>query len=114
LLGDGLHICHSHDGVLAYLRWAEEADSRFEQSSPPELALVVLNCTNNSFPCYDLGVPPSERWRLTVSTVSGTSLHTGEVPDVVLTTQGRACHGFPCILSVTLPPYCAAIFFREA
>eukprot|EP00445_Apocalathium_hangoei_P028769 CAMPEP_0203934956 /NCGR_PEP_ID=MMETSP0359-20131031/72795_1 /ASSEMBLY_ACC=CAM_ASM_000338 /TAXON_ID=268821 /ORGANISM="Scrippsiella Hangoei, Strain SHTV-5" /LENGTH=767 /DNA_ID=CAMNT_0050864729 /DNA_START=241 /DNA_END=2544 /DNA_ORIENTATION=- len=113
LVGDGVHVCHAHGGVLAYLRWAEVADSRTPQQDGPELALVVLNFTNSSFPMYELGVPPSSQWRLALSTVNGSVLSAGDVADIKLNvTPGKAAHGFACTLPVALPSYCASIFLR--
>jgi len=111
LMGDGLHVFHEHGGILAYLRWVEAADSRDEDPAGPETALVIVNCTHNSFPLYELGVPPSKRWRLALSTVGATSRNgTGVVLDVKI----KATHGFPCAVGVSLQAYSALILVRES
>jgi len=114
LVGDGLHVCHTNAGIMAYLRWSEVADSRTPDEEGPAIALVAVNCTNNGFPTYELGVPPSELWIPVLSTVKGASLCSGEVADIQLgVTPGKPNHGFPCTLNVTLPPYSATIFIRR-
>lgn len=112
--GDGFHACHQNAGVLAYLRWSEPEDSRYATDQRAELALVVLNCSNSNFPAYVLGVPPSKRWRLVFSTISGNEFCNGEVSGNVYlnAAQHTAKHSFPCSLPVTLPPYCASVFLR--
>lgn len=110
LMGDGLHAFHAHGGVLAYLRWAEVADSREEDLDGPDLALIVINCTNNNFPSYELGVPPSRSWRLALTTARGA----GTGSDVLLQACVKANHSFPCSVSVSLQAYSALILMRES
>lgn len=111
LMGDGLHVFHQNAGVLAYLRWADVRDSREEDASGPEIALIIVNCTNNNFPLYELGVPPSKAWRLAINTVIG-----GNAPftDVLLKTRSKATHGFPGTIGVSLQAYSALILLRQA
>lgn len=114
-IGDGVHICHAHGGVLACLRWAESLDSRINEQDSLDLGLVVLNCTNTSFPSYELGVPPSSQWRLVLNTVSGSVLSSGDLAAVVLQTQpNKANHDFPCTLALALPSYSALVLVRVA
>lgn len=114
LVGDGLHVFHAQGGVIAFLRWFEVEDSRMVERESSSLALVVMNCTNTSYPSYELGVPPSRTWRLALCTVKGAGLSSGEVAPVHLETiPGHPNHDFPFTLNVTLPPYSATIFLRS-
>lgn len=107
LMGDGLHVFHNHDGVLAYLRWAEAGDSRARDEAGCNLALVVINCSNTPRQPFELGVPPSKLWRVALSTVSDGCATLEPV-------QGRPNHNFPCTLSVPLPPYSALVLLKDS
>mmetsp|Transcript_68056 Transcript_68056/g.148375 ORF Transcript_68056/g.148375 Transcript_68056/m.148375 type:complete len:851 (+) Transcript_68056:91-2643(+) len=114
-LGDGLHVCHSHEGVLAFLRWNEPTDSRTPQESMLQVGLVVVNCTNTSFPSYELGVPPSSSWSLLLSTVKGSEVSGKQSTETVLQVEtGKSPHGLPCMLSLALPAYSAAVLVRKS
>jgi len=114
-LGDGLHVFHNMGGVIAYLRWTEARDSRDAEVAGADLALVVVNCTNNSYPCYELGVPPSKAWTLMLST---DTLLRGNLmpasPLVLAAQQGMPNSGFPCILNLSLQPYSAIILLKHS
>lgn len=110
LMGDGLYVSQSHSGVLAYFRWAEAADSRAKDPSGSDLALVIVNCTNASFPLYEIGVPPASAWRLALTTVGGKGLGAA---NIVLNTMAKPIHDFPCSVAVSLQAYSAMILLQE-
>jgi len=110
LIGDGLHVSHASDGVLAYFRWAEAADSRAIESQELELALVVLNCTARHLHSFDCGVPPSSAWKLALTTKAGVK----PAPEVILRTEAKPKHNFPNSISVALQAYSAVILLRQS
>lgn len=104
--GDGLHVFHAHEGVLAYLRWAD-VDSRDVDDAGSALALTVMNFTCQRFPQYELGVPPSDSWRVIFCTEN--DKERGSRLPVV---RGIARHGFPSTLVVELCAYSAVVLLR--
>eukprot|EP00933_Yihiella_yeosuensis_P007926 TRINITY_DN113142_c0_g1_i1.p1 TRINITY_DN113142_c0_g1~~TRINITY_DN113142_c0_g1_i1.p1 ORF type:complete len:309 (+),score=46.52 TRINITY_DN113142_c0_g1_i1:25-927(+) len=108
--GDGVHTYHSHEGVLAYLRWAEPEDSRSCCTLRHGLALVVVNCTHRQFDKYTLGVPPSKSWRIVLSTSGGETSPSNLEIEV---SQNTACHDFPCAISIPLDVYSAVILLQQ-
>eukprot|EP00928_Gymnodinium_smaydae_P013428 TRINITY_DN14895_c0_g1_i1.p1 TRINITY_DN14895_c0_g1~~TRINITY_DN14895_c0_g1_i1.p1 ORF type:complete len:846 (+),score=136.02 TRINITY_DN14895_c0_g1_i1:60-2540(+) len=113
LAGDGLHVYHSNGGVLAYLRWAElSQDSRQEDATQPALVLVIVNCTNNSFMSYELGVPPSKTWSLALTSLPGAGAPTVDVNFSVV--PNKPSNGFPCSISLSLAAYSAMVLQRQS
>ncbi|CAE8632872.1 unnamed protein product, partial [Polarella glacialis] len=109
LQGDGVHVFHAHDGVLAYLRWTEAEDSRKTGILQPCLALVIVNLTHRLFESYHLGVPPSRSWKLALSTAGSATTCCTEVQ----VSQMRSAHGFPCSIHVALQAYSAVILLQQ-
>jgi len=125
LVGDGIHTFFCDGGVLAFLRWSEGLDdSRAESSVEPELVLIVLNCTHQNYPSFLLGIPPSNAWRLALSSavvakVAGdadaqATFARAQPETELMVFWQRANHGFPCSIDVPLPAYSGNVFFREA
>mmetsp|Transcript_1233 Transcript_1233/g.2130 ORF Transcript_1233/g.2130 Transcript_1233/m.2130 type:complete len:786 (-) Transcript_1233:229-2586(-) len=111
LAGDGLYVFHSHNGVIAYLRWNEYDSS----SSAHELALIVINCTHDTFSSYELGVPPSKTWEYVFSTDAHAACC--ELPIVgthVSVTEGSPKHAFPSTVALALPSYSGVVLYRSS
>lgn len=116
-MGDGLHVFHSHAGVLSYLRWAEDSssDSRQQNADGLNLGLVIVNCSNMSFPNYDLGVPPSHTWKLVFSSTAELEGSEDISSTTLLSTSfEKARHGFPCSIDTWLPRYSALVFLKNS
>mmetsp|Transcript_17743 Transcript_17743/g.41288 ORF Transcript_17743/g.41288 Transcript_17743/m.41288 type:complete len:792 (+) Transcript_17743:69-2444(+) len=104
--GDGLHVFHIHNGIVAYLRWPECGSDA--APGVADVGLVVANFSCETYSEYVVGVPPSQAWSVALSTASSPS----PMPEVLQTAVGRPEHGFPCSVSVPLGPYSAIVLLR--
>jgi len=120
LAGDSMQVLFNHGGVFAFLRWSEPKDSReaLDASTPPELAIVVVNLTNNGYPSFLIGVPRSSLWRLALTSASVAEVN--EAPAIraqpgtkIPVLKGDFNHGSPYSIDVPLPEYSGTVLFCE-
>jgi 1,4-alpha-glucan branching enzyme len=106
--------CNDADhSVLSFLRKSRPMLQPDDSETPPEELLVVCNFTPLVREAYRIGVPQPGRYREILNTDSNSYWGSNVGNQGSVEARQVAHNGWPCSISLTLPPLAAIYFKRE-